>query len=143
MVEVVSELQVGTPPVDRGVPPERVVADVPGVVAPLDDRKPEVQGIVEQRRGRRWGIFFKLLGFVYLAIVLVFSIGNSSDAFLLIRAREFGVPASMIPLFWAGLHAVMQYDTRIRAAGGSVSRTPPTSSTCRSLERRSRSSRIQ
>ena len=29
-----------------------------------------LEAIVEQRRGRRWGIFFKLLGFAYLAIVL-------------------------------------------------------------------------
>ena len=29
-----------------------------------------LESIVEQRRGRRWGIFFKLLGFGYLLIVL-------------------------------------------------------------------------
>ena len=32
--------------------------------------KVALEAIVEQRRGRRWGIFFKLLGFAYLAIVL-------------------------------------------------------------------------
>ena len=29
-----------------------------------------LEAIVEQRRGRRWGIFFKLLGFGYLAVIL-------------------------------------------------------------------------
>lgn len=32
-----------------------------------------LEAIVEQRRGRRWGIFFKLLGFFYLAVVLGFA----------------------------------------------------------------------
>ena len=30
-----------------------------------------LEALAEQRRGRRWGIFFKLLGFGYLAVVLV------------------------------------------------------------------------
>ena len=29
-----------------------------------------MEALAEQRRGRRWGIFFKLLGFTYLAVVL-------------------------------------------------------------------------
>jgi protease-4 len=29
-----------------------------------------LQALVEQRRRRRWGIFFKLLGFAYLAVIL-------------------------------------------------------------------------
>ena len=29
-----------------------------------------LESIAEQRRGRRWGIFFKLLGFGYLLVVL-------------------------------------------------------------------------
>jgi MFS family permease len=36
----------------------------------------------------------------YLAIVLLFSIGNSSDAFLLLRARELGVSTTLIPVLW-------------------------------------------
>jgi MFS family permease len=40
----------------------------------------------------------------YLAILLVFSLGNSSDAFLLLRARELGVSLSAIPALWALLH---------------------------------------
>lgn len=40
----------------------------------------------------------------YLAILLLFSLGNSSDAFLLLRAREMGVSLAAIPLLWAVLH---------------------------------------
>ncbi|MEK7736371.1 MAG: S49 family peptidase [Pseudomonadota bacterium] len=40
-----------------------------------------LQGITEQRRSRRWGIFFKLLGFAYLGVVLALIIdwGGSAD----------------------------------------------------------------
>lgn len=37
----------------------------------------------------------------YLAILLVFSIANSSDAFLLLRARELGVREALLPALWA------------------------------------------
>ncbi len=34
-----------------------------------------LEALAEQRRGRRWGIFFKLLGFGYLAVILVLALG--------------------------------------------------------------------
>jgi MFS family permease len=40
----------------------------------------------------------------YLAIVLLFSLGNSSDAFLLLRARDLGVPVASLPVLWVALH---------------------------------------
>ena len=40
----------------------------------------------------------------YLAILLVFSLGNSSDAFLLLRAREMGLSAATIPILWSLFH---------------------------------------
>lgn len=40
----------------------------------------------------------------YLAVLLLFTLGNSSDAFLLLRARQSGIPAVMIPALWAALH---------------------------------------
>ena len=39
-----------------------------------------------------------------LVAAIVFTLGNSSDAFLLWRARELGVPVSLGPLLWALLH---------------------------------------
>jgi MFS family permease len=40
----------------------------------------------------------------YLAVLLCFTLGNSSDAFLLLRARASGISATTIPLLWAALH---------------------------------------
>jgi len=40
----------------------------------------------------------------YLLIVLVFTLGNATDAFLLLRAQSLGVPLAIIPLLWAMLH---------------------------------------
>jgi MFS family permease len=37
----------------------------------------------------------------YLVVAGIFALGNSSDMFLLLRAREAGVPQAQIPLLWA------------------------------------------
>lgn len=42
----------------------------------------------------------------YLAVLVLFTLGNSTDAFLLLRASQLGVSAAMIPLLWAALHVV-------------------------------------
>jgi len=39
-------------------------------------------------------------------VVGLFSLGNSSDMFLLLRARELGVPQEQIPLLWAGISLI-------------------------------------
>src|SRR4029077_10399137 len=41
-----------------------------------------------------------------LASVVTFTLGNSSDAFLLWRAREVGVAVAATPALWALLHVV-------------------------------------
>ncbi len=40
----------------------------------------------------------------YLGCVLIFTLGNSSDAFLLMRAQDVGVPIALAPLLWMGLN---------------------------------------
>lgn len=40
----------------------------------------------------------------FLVILALFTLSNSSDAFLLLRAREAGVSVASIPLLWAALH---------------------------------------
>lgn len=40
----------------------------------------------------------------YLLALVVFTLGNSSDAFLLVRAGELGVPVPMLPLLWCIFH---------------------------------------
>ncbi len=41
-----------------------------------------------------------------LGVLLLFTLGNSSDAFLLLRAQQLGVPIAMLPLLWAAHHVV-------------------------------------
>jgi MFS family permease len=41
----------------------------------------------------------------YLVILGLFSLGNSSDGFLLLRARSVGLSTAQIPILWAALNA--------------------------------------
>ncbi len=55
-------------------------------------------------RGTLWNLaepFWKTM-----AVIFLFSIGNASDAFLLLRLSDLGVPAFWIPLLWSALHVV-------------------------------------
>ncbi len=47
------------------------------------------------------GPFWRLL-----VVIFLFSLSLSTDAFLLLRASQLGVPAAMIPILWAALHVV-------------------------------------
>lgn len=46
--------------------------------------------------GRRFGLF--------LLILVLFTLGNATDAFLLLRARELGVPVALLLFLWAAFH---------------------------------------
>jgi MFS family permease len=41
----------------------------------------------------------------FLVVLALFTLSNSSDAFLLLRARDSGIGIGLIPLLWAALHA--------------------------------------
>lgn len=41
-----------------------------------------------------------------LGAVTLFTLGNSTDAFLLLRATQLGVPVALAPILWAMLHLV-------------------------------------
>ncbi|MCS7300637.1 MAG: MFS transporter [Fimbriimonadales bacterium] len=69
------------------------VRDAP--IPPRSEAKHPLAGARELLRGR----FGK-----YLGCVLVFTLGNSSDAFLLMRAQDVGVPVTLAPLLWMGLN---------------------------------------
>jgi MFS family permease len=43
---------------------------------------------------------------LYLVALVVFTLGNSSDAFLLVRAGELGVPTALLPVLWCAFHVV-------------------------------------
>ncbi len=42
----------------------------------------------------------------YLVVAGIFALGNSSDMFLLLRARDAGVPLEQIPLLWAAISLI-------------------------------------
>jgi MFS family permease len=51
-------------------------------------------------------------------VIFLFSLGNASDAFLLLRLSDLGVAAFWIPLLWSALHVVK---TVASAVGGDLS----------------------
>jgi MFS family permease len=59
----------------------------------------------------------------YLIVVALFTLGNSSNMFLLLRAKELGVPEAQIPLLWAAVSAVaMLFSTPLSALSDRVGR---------------------
>lgn len=47
----------------------------------------------------------------YLLILLIFTLGNSSDAFLLLKASQSGMSASQVALLWTAFHVVKMLAT--------------------------------
>lgn len=83
------------------------------VIFGLRERTAEPTGDVnanpDQRGLAKPGLRLSLAPFdnnfrLFLVSLLVFSLGNSSDAFLLIRARELGVPEVLLPTLWCLFH---------------------------------------
>jgi MFS family permease len=58
-------------------------------------------GVVTSVHAPLGGTFYR-----YLGVVLLFSLGNSTDAFLLLRLSDVGIGAAWIPVAWAALHVV-------------------------------------
>lgn len=84
-----------------------LLSAIPGAIAILiiivvvKELKPTANG--EQ------ALKIKLTGFprpfyIYVVTVFMFTLGNSSDAFLLLRAQNSGLAIAMIPLLWSLLH---------------------------------------
>jgi MFS family permease len=71
-----------------------VVRDVP---RHAEGGKAEMPGETGKLGGRFWA---------YLIVVLLFTLGNSTDAFLLLRANQLGVPVALAPILWAVLNFV-------------------------------------
>jgi MFS family permease len=59
------------------------------------------------------GAFYKAM-----AVILLFSLGNASDAFLLLRFADVGVEAFWIPFLWSAIHVVKTISS---VAGGNCS----------------------
>jgi MFS family permease len=60
---------------------------------------------------------------LFLAALVIFTLGNSSDAFLLVRASELGVETHYLPLLWFAFHIVKSGGNLI--AGRIVDRLGP------------------
>lgn len=60
----------------------------------------------------------------YLVVLALFTLGNSSNMFLLLRAREMGLPESQVPLLWALVAATaMLFSTPLSALSDRLGRT--------------------
>jgi MFS family permease len=66
-----------------------------------------------------FGFRFRL----FLVALLVFTLGNSSDSFLLVRAGELGVPTAWLPILWCVFHFAKSWLTN--ATGPWIDRTGP------------------
>jgi sugar phosphate permease len=96
---------------------------VPGIVVILlilrlpDQRlpagDPRAGGHASQRPVIFPRVFLKAMG-----VITLFSLGNASDAFILLRLSNLGVAAVWIPLLWSGLHVVKMSSSII---GGALS----------------------
>lgn len=103
-----------------------LVASIPALAAVLVATFVVREAKREQQAGGAAGTelpHFSLRGFDvnftrFLLIVALFTLSNSSDAFLLLRARTAGVSTTTIPLLWAALHAVKVLSSLI---GGGLS----------------------
>ena len=61
----------------------------------------------------------------YLVVVAIFTLGNSSNMFLLLRARELGVPEAGVPLLWAAVSMVATvFSTPLSGLSDKVGRLP-------------------
>lgn len=88
------------------------IASIPAIIAvvvlvvavretrPADAIAPKKDGPLnlEGRLGRKF--------WAYLAVLLLFTLGNSTDAFLLLRANQLGISIALAPVIWAFLNFV-------------------------------------
>ena len=81
---------------------------IPGLLVVLVMRRvPEQAVAVETRVGSAAGGPALPGAFIRaMAVILVFSLGNASDAFLVLRLSQVGVTVVWIPILWAALHVV-------------------------------------
>ena len=93
---------------------------VPGVlaVAALVFGVREVPRVTET--SKRFDPHARLGGrfWAFLGVLFIFTLGNSTDAFLLLRAADLGVDAALIPILWAMLHVVKSLSS---TPGGALS----------------------
>lgn len=86
----------------------------PGTLAnPKEPRTPQNPAEPSRTLPNLGAPFFKAM-----TVILLFSLGNASDAFLLLRLSDLGTPSFWIPLLWSALHVVKVGSS---LAGGALS----------------------
>ncbi len=68
---------------------------------PVEDRRPRLSSDTADSRGRLSSTFWHAI-----AAIALFSLANSSDAFLILQAHNAGVPATLLLLLWSAHHVV-------------------------------------
>jgi MFS family permease len=98
---------------------------IPGIVVMLvllrvPDTRPAVTSASAARVSATPASLFDLPPRLYraLIVIFIFSLGNASDAFLLLRMGDLGVAAFWIPLLWSAIHVVKSASSVI---GGALS----------------------
>ena len=61
------------------------------------------QGSTQTPLRLNWGTWNKKFKY-FLLIIILFTLGNSSDAFLLLRAKDLGIDIAWIPILWFFFH---------------------------------------
>lgn len=95
-----------------GMPVRQVfwVAAVPGALAVMvalvlvKEEQPAVRAVPVRRPAERVALPTRF--WTGIAPMVLFTLGNSTDAFLLLRASQLGVSTALIPLLWVALHVV-------------------------------------
>jgi MFS family permease len=87
---------------------------VVGLLFALKDERPAGEGGPTASLARWRDLPPRLWGL--LAVFLLFTLGNASDAFLLLRLSDIGIGAAWIPVLWAALHVVKSAASAIGGA---------------------------
>lgn len=98
------------------------LAVIPGIIAfiVLVIAVREVKHVTESHSDGEPGSAEKLGGrfWIYLTVLLLFTLGNSTDAFLLLRANQLGIAVALAPILWAFLNFIK---SALGTWGGSLS----------------------
>lgn len=90
------------------------LAAIPGTIAfivlviAVREVAPAARPIEKDVQGLQLAGASKLSGrfWYYLGVILIFTLGNSTDAFLLLRANQLGVAVALAPILWAFLNFI-------------------------------------
>ncbi len=87
------------------------------IVAVKEDKKPVPETAIKNEKAQFGGNLGKKF-WAYLFVLLLFTLGNSTDAFLLLRANQLGISIALTPVVWAFLNLVK---TSTGVLGGTLS----------------------